>query len=366
MPEKIRLTPAELQAQASEMKALESEYSSLFGGVSSELNKVNSNWSANLAHNFCGKINSTNKSFTQITQELMNGAKVADTCAVTFESVDLQLAKLYCTDKDSSYSNNEDLANDIQTISDVMNWIDEYYSDLPDYAKQLIKDACNKMFDNGVSAYEIVKKMMDGDVWGVIWESVGAVAPSTFDWKNGGAISWTGLKLKAVSIVGKLVTNPDGYIQKNDEKYQDMMMEDLKNGDILGFVWDGAGSFIQTVGKGTVDGTCKLISGALDSYTEHLSEMIFGYGVSWSQMNAMMYEFAGWSPGHAFNAVGKFVSNGVDTIIDGGSQFLSALADQAYSDLKEFGDLVGNATTATIDFIDSAANSVGNFFKNLF
>lgn len=365
MSEKIKLTPSELQAQAAEMKSLESEYSSLFGGVSSELDKVNSNWSANLSHNFGGKINSTNKSFTQITQELMNGAKVADTCAVTFESVDSQLAKLYCDDNSSKAKNN-DSASDIQTISDVMDWIDEYYSDLPDYAKQLIKSACKKMFGNGVSAYEIVKKMKDGDVFGVIWESVGAVAPSTFDWKNGGAISWTGLKLKAVSTVGKLVTDPDGYIQKNDEKYQDMMMDDLKNGDILGFVWDGAGSLVQTVGKGTVDATCKLISGTIDSYTEHLTEALFGYGVSWSQMNAMMYEVAGWSPGHAFNAVSKFVSDGVDTIIDGGSQFLSAVADQAYSDLKEFGDLVGGAATATVDFLGSAANSVGNFFKKLF
>ena len=93
MGERIKITPAELQAQAVEMKTLEGEFSSLFSGVSSDLKKLNTNWSPNLSHNFEGKINSAQKSFTQITQELMNGAKVADTCAVTFESVDSLLAK---------------------------------------------------------------------------------------------------------------------------------------------------------------------------------------------------------------------------------------------------------------------------------
>lgn len=254
-----------------------------------------------------------------------------------------------------------DLSSDFKTLSDVMDWIDENYSQLPDVEKQLIKSACKKMFGNGVSAYEIVHKMMDGDYFGVIWESIGAVAPSSFDWKDG--IGWKGLKLKAVSTVGKMVTDSNGYIQKNDEKYQNMMMDDLKNGDILGFVWDSAGSLVQTVGKGSVDGTCKLVSGAIDSFTEKLTEDLFGYGISLSTANALMYDQFGWSPGHAFNKVGKFVSNCTDTIIDGGSHFLSAVADQAYSDLKDFGELVGNATSATIDFLGNAADSVVDFFR---
>ncbi|MBO5869586.1 MAG: hypothetical protein J6Q89_02435, partial [Clostridia bacterium] len=77
------------------MKNLEGEFSTLFSGVSSELGKINKNWSPNLSHNFEGKINSAQKSFAHITQELMNGAKVADTCAVTFQSVDSELSKIY-------------------------------------------------------------------------------------------------------------------------------------------------------------------------------------------------------------------------------------------------------------------------------
>ena len=95
MAEKIKLTPSELQAQASEMRALEQEYESLFASVTSELGSINRNWSAKLANNFKGKIISTQNTFSQLTEDLMNGAKVADTCAVTFETVDSQLAKLY-------------------------------------------------------------------------------------------------------------------------------------------------------------------------------------------------------------------------------------------------------------------------------
>ena len=31
----------------------------------------------------------------------MNGSRVANTCAVTFESIDTELSKLYCTDENN-------------------------------------------------------------------------------------------------------------------------------------------------------------------------------------------------------------------------------------------------------------------------
>lgn len=364
MANKIQLTPSELQSQATEMQNLESEYSALFAGVSSDLKSVNRNWSPNLSNNFEGKINSAQKSFTQITQELMNGSKVANTCAVTFESVDSQLSKLYCSDE--SLSTESGFVQDLQTVSDVMQWIDEHYSNLPEPVQKLLKDACKKLFKSGVSAYEIVQLMLEGDIWGVIWKSIGAVAPSIFDWKNGGAISWTGLKIKAVSIVGELVTSEDGYIQLNDEKYKEMMGDALLKGDILGFAWNGVGSIVQTVGKGTVDATCQLISSAADSVTEKVTETLFGYGVSLSTLNSIMYEDWGWSPGHTFNAVSGAVSKGVDVVIDGGAKFWSAFSEQAYSDIKEFGNLVGTATSATVDFVGDAFSSAGNWIKSWF
>lgn len=93
MAAKILLTPDELKAQAAEMKALKSEYESLFAGVSGVLKKANNNWSTNIANNFAGKINSVQKNFNYITTLLENGANIAITSASTFENVDSILAK---------------------------------------------------------------------------------------------------------------------------------------------------------------------------------------------------------------------------------------------------------------------------------
>ena len=189
MPEKIKLTPSELQAQAAEMKSLESEYSSLFGGVSSELNKVNSNWSANLAHNFSGKINSTNKSFSKITQELMNGAKVADTCAVTFESVDTQLAKLYCSDEPSDSS-----PRDKYSLWDATR---DSFGNIPNEFKDL-QDAYNSLKEwvGGNDG----RKAGVGIVWELL-ESWGTTSPIT------GAIDTTLDIIEDPSNIGKFAWN---------------------------------------------------------------------------------------------------------------------------------------------------------------
>ena len=109
----IKITPTELLAQASEMNALQEQYLDLFGNVNSELNKVNSNWSTNLAHNFCRKITGSSQTFLQITRELANGAKVAKSSAETFETVDSQLAKLYEDDGSTKKPYNEATMSEI-------------------------------------------------------------------------------------------------------------------------------------------------------------------------------------------------------------------------------------------------------------
>ena len=90
----IKITPAELRLQAVAMEGLEAEFAALFANIGNDLNCINSNWSANLARNFSGKITSAQKQFAHITQMLEEGAKAADTCANTFESVDSALAKI--------------------------------------------------------------------------------------------------------------------------------------------------------------------------------------------------------------------------------------------------------------------------------
>lgn len=153
MADKIKLTPSELQAQASEMRVLKQEYESLFASVTSELGNINRNWSAKLANNFRGKIVGAQKTFSQLTEDLMNGAKVADTCAVTFESVDSQLAKLYLPKMDTLGKDNplELLDNDFvyalqekwKEYIDIINGdgdIEEKKNDVIKWLKSIQKD----------------------------------------------------------------------------------------------------------------------------------------------------------------------------------------------------------------------------------
>ncbi len=366
MADKIKLTPSELQAQASEMRVLKQEYESLFASVTSELGNINRNWSAKLANNFRGKIVGAQKTFSQLTEDLMNGAKVADTCAVTFESVDSQLAKLYCDNTDTNNGISIVSKQDIQNVTDALNWIDEHYNSLPKSVRAVMKDIAKKLSKTGVSAYEVVNKFAKGEYWDAVWKAVGGVAPG-FDWDavaesgnllNG--INWTGLKIKAISIVGQLVTDEEGYIQKNDKKYMSKAEEALCQGDVLGCICDIGGYFVQTVGKGTVDATCQLVSGVVDSVTEKV------FGISLSTANAILEDFFGFSPGSFFNDVGNGVSNAVDFVVDSRAKFWGEFSKQAYSDISEFGNVVSNTAKTTSKVISGAISGIGNAIKSWF
>lgn len=103
MAGKIQLTPAELLAQSAEMLALEQEFASLFQKTESLLGQVNSDWSANLANNFAGKISSAQKACSSIINMLDGGARIAETSANTMDSVDQLLTKAITGEGDIGY-----------------------------------------------------------------------------------------------------------------------------------------------------------------------------------------------------------------------------------------------------------------------
>ena len=259
MPERIKLTPTELHAQAAEMKSLEAEYSSLFGGVSSELNKVNSNWSANLAHNFSGKINSTNKNFTQITQELMNGAKVADTCAVTFESVDSQLAKVYTgSSSDNTAETGEN--GESQQIADAMkwakgDWIDDAFADKPLWFRESLKESLKDVYKNTfgvdlVAAYDATQKLLKGDV-------IGALKKCANDLFKGE--TYFG-KLETKFYINQVLDGVEGYWK---------FVEEPSFENLVQIGWNiGPKAVLETTSDAAWD-VVKLIPGVSDWYEQH-------------------------------------------------------------------------------------------------
>ncbi|MDO4418018.1 MAG: hypothetical protein Q4C02_07040 [Eubacteriales bacterium] len=84
MPSEVIVTPELLAAQGVEMASLMSEYESLFSSVSSLLAEINSSWSPNMANNFSGKIQSAQKSFSNVVGMLGNGSSAAKAASQIF------------------------------------------------------------------------------------------------------------------------------------------------------------------------------------------------------------------------------------------------------------------------------------------
>lgn len=304
MAEKIKITPEELQSQAVEMKTLESDFSTLFSGVSSELKKVNANWSPNLSHNFEGKINSAQNSFTQITQELMNGAKVADTCAVTFQSIDSELSKLYGTDGDGSAKASDslwdivkdeisDIPEDAKSAGEALAWIEQWYEKLPREVKAIVNITVPGSLEK---AYQFTSDLLQGEL--------------TFEsfWDVGKSISKASPYVSAVFEAFEYTF--DTGIARSDEMQAELEAQ-IKEGDILGVVFDGAEGFVDTIIGGTVECVCSLAGNTVDAFIGDIPVVggIIDEGVKY--ITGMI------SPDGSEYSIGDFVSAGGEAISAG-------------------------------------------------
>lgn len=310
MAEKIKVTPAELQAQAAEMKALEGSFSALFSGVSADLKKVNTNWSPNLSHNFEGKINSAQKSFTQITQELMNGAKVADTCAVTFHSVDAELSKLYSTGTDAETKAHErlweiikeeiaDIPEDAQSAGEALAWLEQWYEKLPREVKAVVNIAVPGSLEK---AYAFTSDLLQGKLSAESFWDVGKAMAKASPYVSG--------------VFEAFEYTFDKGIARSDEMQAELEAQ-IMEGDILGAVFDGAEGFIDTIIGGTVEcvlsvagntvdaiiGDIPVVGGIIDEGVKYITGMITPDGEE-------------YSIGDFVSAGGEAISAGIDYATD--------------------------------------------------
>lgn len=338
----IKITPEELKGQAAQMTSLQSQYESLFRSVASELNGMNQNWSSLLANNFVGKINSAQKGFSVIESILQTGATAALQSAKTMESVDSALAKMFGDDamlhrggsksisahggggkKLKKSGTKSKLAGDFKGALETQRKINRLTEKIPKQRRDLIKTLFKGItgvkgtklnaLSGSETAYSIWSKLADGKYSEAAGDFVEAIGGKGFDGETG-AINWTGVKVKALGKTIKLVLDEDGYISKYAEKYNDMAVEYFLKGDVAGLVGAGAGEFVQTVGKGTVDILCQTTSSVVDGMVSKATGGI----LTFSSMNQAMYELVGTSPGHMFNQATKAISSGVDVIVDKG------------------------------------------------
>jgi len=332
LAERIKLTPAELMSQAMQMRTLEEEFSTLFSGVVTELNKVNGNWSPNLAHNFASKITSAQTKFTHISQMLLDGAKVAEHSARSFESVDSALAKLYSGVSDAvsgagsavsgaaSYVAGavdninwsafgdffkdqwNDLKQDAQDAGDFLAWIEENYGNMPREAQGV----CNVIIDLVIpgslkKAYGATSDILQGEFtaesgWGLL-KYVCSQNPYVSGTLN--AIEYT------------FTTGLEREAEMNAS-----IEAQLQEGDILGVVMEGAEGFVDTIIGGSVECLAGLAGGAVDGFIGSVPVVgnIIDEGSKY--ITGMLTGGEEYSIGDLVNEGGKAISAGIDAATD--------------------------------------------------
>lgn len=356
MADKIKLTPGELLTQAAEMTTLQESFSTLFSSVAQELNKVNTNWSPNLSNNFQGKINSAQQSFSQITQELMNGAKVANTCATTFESVDSALAKLYGGDfsigtasgtilesrttdsfMDVVEQSLAGLPEDMQTAGEVLGWIEDQIGKLPDWVTSGVENFwdifipadCEQLkndLETLKEAYGITSDILQGEFnLKSAWDAASKILK-----KN------TKLAVICETINYTFETG----LARNEEMEQQMYAQ-LEEGDILGAVLDGAEGFIDTIGGGVIEVLGDVGGGLLDK-TINKVPVVKGL----NKLTKYVTGLAGANDGDGYS-VGGLLAEGTEYIAKG--------VDAATDFITDTTDIVTDAITdgakATINWV---------------
>lgn len=160
---KILLTPTELKDQALEMSSLMEGYESLFRSVTNILNDTNNHWSANLSHNFAGKITSAQKGFSTVVDMLQYGATAANSSAETFEGIDVLLSKNIT--RTDNFHNSQVMAmnnrviveENYDMVQETMEDIKEEYENIPKWIRELGKELADKEVGEGIiDAYELV------------------------------------------------------------------------------------------------------------------------------------------------------------------------------------------------------------------
>lgn len=305
MAERIIITPAELQAQSAELRGLEGAYSDLFSGVSAELRQINGNWSPNLAHNFEGKINSAQNTFAQITQDLRNGAYVANTCAVTFQSVDSELSKLYATGESTAGGTGiladalHGIPENVKSSAEVLEWLEKRYEEVP----RELKGVVNMVVPGTLkSAYKFVSDLLQGEL---TWDSfldVGRTVTSPSPY--------------LLSVVETLEYTFDKGLARSDEMEKQMMAQ-LKEGDILGVVVDGAEGFIDTIIGGTVECLADVAGSSVDSFLGNIP--VVGKGIKETTKyitGKFTPDGEEYSIGDLIGASGEALSEGLDKVTD--------------------------------------------------
>ena len=379
MADRIKLTPAELMSQAAQMRSLEDEFSSLFGGVVSELNKVNGNWSVNLAHNFASKITSAQTKFSHISQMLLDGAKVAEHSARTFESVDSALANLYSGTVDGISGAGSAVVNAVNSAMDAINWsaVGDFFKDQWNDLKEDAKDA-GDILGWIEGKYDELPREAQG-VLTVIgkWVVPGSLRKA---YTATSEILQGEFTLESAWKLGKYIVKENKYISatmeaieytfetgnaRYDEMYNEMK-DQLLEGDILGVAIDGAEGFVDTIIGGTVECLGGMAGGIVDGAIGKIPVVGNVIDEGFKYITGKITGGEEYSVGDLIDGTGKLVSEGLDKVTDVVTDATDVVTDMVTDGFKAAGKVAAEGAKAAGKALTSGAKKVGSFLGKLF
>lgn len=177
---------------------------------------------------------------------------------------------------------------------------------------------------------ELLENIKDGK-YTKIAEKIGdKVIGKLYD-KKTGEFNTNALKAKALLITVKLTVKEDSYLVKNRDKYlnEDEAVKEILEGKYLRVYSRMPASIIQVLGKGAVDGCCKLVDSMIHATPA---------GKVLDYVNAVSKDVTGTSPEEIFNKVSNKISKGVDKIVDGYmdcAEEIDGIRNKVWSDLKK-------------------------------
>lgn len=334
MAAKIKLDPALLNAQSQEMYALAAEYDTLFNNVTATLKNMDESWSDVLSANFTGKILTAQKSFSDVTELLSQGAIAAITASITMEDVDKTLAGILGggANPGGGVSNPVGGGNTPDGGSDGGLWqqVKDYFADTWDKAGNAM-EYLEEQYNN---LPKDIKKGADKIISGLLGGSGKAALQITTDILNGDlstdtlktALSATGAEMPVISTFVNTVKT----IFENDT--MQLLQESSRN-------------HVNQAGVALREGD---IGGCIDNLVTSLSEDMarLGYGLAEVTTEVVADVWTG--------TVGRISDTvtGAATIVGEG--------------LSKIGcETIGNAISAAADTVSGAIDAVGGFFRNL-
>ncbi len=360
MAGKIQLTPEELLGQSQEMLSLQKDYESLFQETDALLNRINGNWSANLANNFAGKIASAQKGFRQICSMLEQGGNLAAASANTFASIDTLLGKAMAGEGaggqvlgasataggDAGSSQGAAMAaqpsgnlfgsvkEDWKQAGSALEWLHELYeTNVPEELREDLKALGKKALGGQIfSAYDVTYDIITGNVdMDTFFTGAKAVLGGT----KGGALK--GAYEYALEV------------QEKDVQYTQRSIDELVSGNVVTGLFNMGASFIDEIGTGVIDIGGSLAIGAVEKIP----------GIS------KIEDYLDIDLSETWDTAMDHFHEGVTDMFTGAVEGLSKMEDAVQDAVGDGLKAAGKALDKAADAAEDAMKAVGEGAKNV-